>query len=408
MTMDPSKQIPGGIVTFNEAFFDSVIRHQIGLMRLSGSISKKVIALLDATEADMANNIKLRLLGRTGLNTPTDVLRMQRLIKVLRSTRLKGWKQVTALWVEEMQALAQAEPGFMDGLLKSSVPVVLDTVIPQTSFLKAIVSSKPFEGNTMRQWSDSIVRADIRRIEQQIRIGMVQGETGPQISRRIVGTARLKGVDGVTEITRRNATAITRTAVNGIANYAKRLYYVENKDLFSEELFVATLDSRTSHICQSLDGNRYPLGKGPLPPVHFQCRSMRVAILTPEAVGKRPVREFTKKSLVREYSRNNGLKVQSQRSALPRGHKGQFDSFARARMRELTGRVPAKTTYQQFLGRQTTEFQNDVLGVTRGKLFRKGGLTLDKFVDHSGKLFTLDELRAAHGAAFKAAGVSSV
>jgi len=46
--------------------------------------------------------------------------------------------------------------------------------------------------------------------------------------------------------------------------------------------------------------------------------------------------------------------------------------------------------------------------VTRGKLFRKGGLTLDKFVDHSGKLFTLDELRAAHGAAFKAAGVSSV
>ncbi|KKL14097.1 hypothetical protein LCGC14_2519140, partial [marine sediment metagenome] len=56
MTMDPSTQIPGGILTFNEAFFDSVIRHQIGLMRLSGSISKKVIALLDATEADMANN----------------------------------------------------------------------------------------------------------------------------------------------------------------------------------------------------------------------------------------------------------------------------------------------------------------------------------------------------------------
>ncbi len=293
----------------------------------------------------------------------------------------------------------------MDGLLKASVPVVLETVIPQTAFLKAIVTSKPFEGQTMRQWADSIVRSDLKRIEQQIRIGMVQGETGPQIARRIVGTARLKGRNGVTEITRRHATAITRTAVNGVANHAKRLYYVANADLFSEELYVATLDSRTTHICMSLDGERFPLGKGPIPPVHFQCRSLRVALLTPDAVGKRPVREFTKKGLVREYSRQNGLKAQGSRAALPRGHKGSFDSFARTRMRELTGRVPAKTTYQEFLGRQTNEFQNDVLGVNRGKLFRKGGLTLDRFVDHSGKLFTLDELRAAHSAAFKSAGL---
>ncbi len=406
MTIDPKKQLAKGVLTFNEAFFDSVIRHQIGLLRLSGSISKDVIALLDATESDMSAQIRSRLLGRRpGLNTPADVRRMQQLIGVLRGTRLKAWKDVTPLWVKEMRDLAQAEPLFMDGLLKAAVPVVLETVIPQTSFLKAIVTSKPFEGQTMRQWADSIVSADLRRIEQQIRIGMVQGETGPQIARRIVGTARLKGVNGVTEITRRNATAITRTAVNGVANHAKRLYYVANADLFSEELYVATLDSRTTHICMSLDGERFPLGKGPIPPVHFQCRSLRVALLTPDAVGKRPVREFTKKGLVREYSRQNGLKVQSQRSALPRGHKGSFDSFSRARMRELTGRVPAKTTYQQFLGRQTNEFQNDVLGVNRGKLFRKGGLTLDKFVDHSGKLFTLDELRAAHSAAFKSAGL---
>ena len=131
-------------------------------------------------------------------------------------------------------------------------------------------------------------------------------------------------------------------------------------------------------------------------------------MLTPEVIGNRPIREFTKQGLVREYSRQNGLKVQGIRSKLPRGHKGRFDSFAQKRMRELTGRAPAKTTYQEFLGRQSAEFQDDVLGVTRGKLFRNGGLTLDKFVDQSGKLFTLDQLAASHSAAFKAAGVSSV
>ncbi len=395
-----------GALTFNEVFFDSVIRHQIGLMRLSGSIRNRIIALLDATEQDMSDKVRSRLIGRRGLNTPADVIRMQRLIKVLRGTRIKAWKQVTALWVKEMQALAVAEPGFMDGLLKSSVPVVLDTVIPQTSFLKAIVTSKPFEGLTMKQWADSIARSDLTRIEQSIRIGMVQGETGPQIARRIVGTKRLRGMNGTTEITRRHATAITRTAVNGIANHAKRLYYVENSDLFKNEIYVATLDSSTTHICMSLDGNKYNLGEGPIPPVHIQCRSMRVAVVTPEVVGKRPIREFTKQGLVRDYSRQNGLKVQGSRAKLPRGHKGAFDSFAQKRMRDLTGRAPAKTTYQQFLTRQTAEFQNDVLGVTRGKLFRDGGLTLDKFVDHTGKLFTLDQLAVAHAAAFKAAGVT--
>ncbi len=406
MALDPTRQLPGGAFTFNEVFFDSVIRHQIGLMRLSGSIRKRVWALLDATEQDMSDKVRSRLLGRRGLNTPADVLRMQRLIKVLRGTRINAWKQVTALWVKEMQLLAQAEPGFIDGLLKNSVPVILGTVIPQTSFLKAIVTSKPFEGKTMLQWANSIARSDLARIEQSIRIGMVQGETGPQIARRIVGSKRLRGVNGTTEITRRHAAAITRTAVNGIANHAKRLYYMENKDLFTEELYVATLDSRTSHICMSLDGNKYPIGKGPIPPVHFQCRSMRVAVVTPDAIGTRPIRQFTQKGLVRDYSRQNGLKVQGNRAKLPRGHKGPFDAFAKKRMRDLTGRAPAKTTYQEFLGRQTTEFQNDVLGVSRGKLFREGGLTLDKFVDHTGKLFTLDQLAAAHSAAFKAAGIN--
>ena len=405
MTIDPKLQLPGGPATFNEVFFDSVIRHQIGLMRLSGSLRKRIWALLDATEADMADKIRSRLLNRRGLNTPSDVLRMQRLIKVVRATRLGAWKEITALWVKEMQALAVAEPGFMDGLLKGSVPVFLETTIPATSFLKAIVTSKPFEGKVMKQWANSIARSDLARIEQNIRIGMVQGETGPQIARRIVGTARLRGVNGVTEITRRHAAAITRTAVNGIANHAKRLYYIENADLFKEEVYVATLDSRTTHICMSLDGNRYPIGEGPFPPVHFQCRSLRVAVLTPDVVGQRPIREFTQKGLVRDYTRQNGLKVQGNRAKLPRGHKGPFDAFARQRMRDLTGRAPAKTTYQQFLGRQTQEFQNDVLGVTRAQLFRKGGLTLDKFVNHTGKLFTLEQLAAAHSAAFKAAGL---
>ncbi len=48
------------------------------------------------------------------------------------------------------------------------------------------------------------------------------------------------------------------------------------------------------------------------------------------------------------------------------------------------GQVPAKTTYQDFLSRQPATFQDEVLGKTKGKLFRKGGMSLDKFVDRNG------------------------
>ena len=53
------------------------------------------------------------------------------------------------------------------------------------------------------------------------------------------------------------------------------------------------------------------------------------------------------------------------------------------------GQVPAQTTYQDFLKRQTPEFQDEVLGAARGELFRKGGLKLDQFIGSEGETLTL-------------------
>jgi hypothetical protein len=178
-----------------------------------------------------------------------------------------------------------------------------------------------------------------------------------------------------------------------------------NQDLFSEEQFVATLDARTTPVCRSLDGKRYPVGKGPIPPLHFNCRSLRVPVLDGDALGKRPFVAATKAQLLREYAEREGLKVPKTREALPRGHKGAFDAFARMRVRQLTGRAPGRTTYQEWLSTQSAAFQDDVLGKTRARLFREGGLTLDKFVNRRGDEIPLSELARLHAAAFRAAGL---
>ena len=67
--------------------------------------------------------------------------------------------------------------------------------------------------------------------------------------------------------------------------------------------------------------------------------------------------------------------------------------------------MPAKVNYQEWLGRQSYQFQNDVLGVNRARLFRDGKVPLDRFVDKSGRQYTLAELARRDRQAFLDAGL---
>ena len=393
-------------LTANDQFLDALIRHQIGLLRLSGSIRNDVYKLLDATEKDIAEKTRQILSNHRGFDSPASVARMNRLIKIIKSTRLQAWKEVDELWLKEMVNLSNAEPQLINGILKTVVPVTLETTLPATELLTALVKTKPFQGKTLRGWSKNIAVADINRLEAQIRIGMVNGEGSAAIARRLVGTVAQKGRNGVTEITRRQADAITRTAVNAFSNQAKREFYMANDDIIKKEKWVSTLDSRTTPVCMSLDGRIWLVGEGRYPPAHMQCRSLRVGIIDNEAIGRRPTRAFTEKQLLREFTKEQKLPTVANRSKLPRGTKGKFDDFSQVRKRQLTGTTPAKTTYQEFLNRQSAAFQDDVLGKTKGRLFRRGGLKLDKFVDRTGAELNLSELAGKHAEAFRAAGLN--
>jgi len=319
--------------------------------------------------------------------------------------RRTQWKEITKEWVEEVVNVAKDQSSAAAGIIKTAAPVVLDLQLPAVSQLRAIVNTNPFEGRTLKQWADTIAEQDIARMLDQIRIGLVQGESSQQIARRLVGTAALKGKDGIFEVTRRHAMSITRTAVMSTAAASREALYAENSDLFDRERYVATLDSRTTPICRSLDGKIFPLGQGPRPPVHWNCRSIRVPWFSDEYIAQRPARAFTQQQLLREFSSAEGLPRVRSRAALPRGYKTSFDEFARRRMRELTSVIPSNVDYGTWLGRQTLEFQDDVLGPTRGALFRKGGLTLDKFVDATGSTRSLSNLARLHRDAFLAAGL---
>lgn len=392
--------------TFNEELLDAMIRHQVGLLQFSGGVRNKIWKLIDATEADLKKQIA-QYAGRAGFTSPARVQRLDVLLGKLRATRARGWREATKVWFEEMNGLAVAEPHFFDRVIAGAVPVELGAILPEASMMRQIVTSRPFEGKTLRQWSRKVAADDIARIEDQIKIGLIQGESIPQLSRRIVGTAKLKGRDGVTQIARNNAATITRTVSNGVANDARQAYMLANKDLTPRKLFTATLDSRTTKICMRFSGTTWAVDDldSPVLPLHFNERSIYSPIVSPEAIGERPRRDFTQRSLLREYSKGEGFRPPLKRADLPRGHKGSFDTWSRKRMRELTGRTPASTTYGQWLGRQAAGIQDDILGPTRGALFRRGSLEVSKFTERTGATLTLSQLASRYPGAFDAAGL---
>lgn len=394
------------VKTANEEILDAVIRHQIYLLRYSGTVRNRVNGLLNRTEEDLARRIRDKLRDSQGLTTPREIQRLESLLAGIDAIRKKSWNEARSYLLEEMPKLAYQEPIVIAAMYSTIIPVTVTTVLPSAEFLKYVALSRPFEGRLLKDWADSMAAEDIRRIHSAIQAGMIAGEDAATIARRVVGTASLKGADGITEITRRQVQSIIRTAVQHVANGARDAFFDSNQDILTEEQFVATLDSRTTPICRALDGKKYAIGKGPRPPLHYCCRSLRIAAIDGTLLGSRPAKPVTEKMLVGEYAKKNGLGDLKNRDDLPRGHKGEYDAWSRTRIRELVGPIPATSTYQTWLTGQSAVFQNEVLGETKGVLFRNGGLKLDNFVDmNSGREFTLSELASKHKQAFVAAGL---
>lgn len=388
----------------NQEYQDSVVRHAVFLLLLSNRIRRQVIEILNKTEKDIRLLILDRLRDATGAS-PANLRRAERLMKAIQDIRVAAWNDVSNLWVETFRELIATEVDFHAKAVELVLPVVYEPVVPDPKTLRALVTEHPFEGKTLKEWAAKIRGADLERIRDAIRIGVVQGETVDQIARRVVGTARLKGADGVTQITRNQALGIVRTAINAYSNAARELFFEENADIVDEELFVATLDARTTLLCRSLDGQRYKRGEGPRPPMHFACRSLRVAIFNGVVLGERPFKASTERQLLDEYTRANGLPRARQRSDLPHGHKGRYDEFARVRVREMIGRVPASTTGPEWFAKQSRTFQEQVMGKTKAKLFREGKLPLDRFLGPGGRELSLRDLARVETEAFRAAGL---
>ena len=393
------------MATANENIRDAMIRHQIGVIRASGSLSRKIIAQLRRSERELRRKINQRLKGikERGIDLgPETTSRLLDRESEIREILKIPQREITAEVSKFLNDLARREPVFIKNLIAQELPIIINFGLPPARQLREIVRDQPIDGRLLGDWINEFHEDDIKRMSEEIRRGLTLGESTQQIGRRIFGTA---GQGGARKVTRTEAESIARTTANAVANKARQAFSKENKRFIRLEVWLATLDSRTCIKCGKLDGSRFKVGEGPLPPVHLRCRCVRVPAIRGEVIGERPMKRSTERELVAEFVALHNLDPKiKKRANLPRGFKGRFDKFARKRIRELTGRVPASLTFSEFLKRQTFEFQKEVLGKTRAELFRDGKLELKDFVDDVCRVFNLDELMQREPEAFRPEG----
>jgi len=349
------------MATTNEQLINALTRHQIFIQRYARGREQQAI--------DTINRIMQTIEGRlTGNLTELSKARLDTLLLDLRQLSNGLYKEMADEIMDELIDFTDYEVGFTKRMLDRLTAG--ETALPapeqiQSAIYSNVMKLEPTKNYTIGAVLGEFASKKAVQITQTITDGVILGDTTPTI---------IQSLRNMFGLQKNQASTLARTITNFIATQARETVYRENQDIFEGYEWVATLDSRTSLICASRDGQIYPFGndpiKSPKPPAHFSCRSTIVPVV---------------KSQFSLFRRGEGTRPS-------RGSRG-------------TKQVSAQTNYEQWLRQQSEPFQQEVLGSTKARLFREGNLNLSRFVDQAGRNYTIDELRNLEPMTFEELGL---
>lgn len=319
---------------------DAVTRHSIFVERLKARAVNEVMELVDPLGIKVSDEVLRSNLEN--LNRRQVQQLQTRIARIIRD----GYGPINDLINQELFDFGAYEGEWQPDMLEKT-ELVIDPGTASDADIWAAVNAEPFEGRFLKGWLAGLSVGSQQRVREVITQGYADGLSAAQVARQIVGTRRRPGVWNKS---RNGAATMVRTAFTHTATVARDLTYDENPTIRKEQ-HLSILDGRTTPICRALDGRIFVRGskvsKRLQPPLHPACRSTRQPVTGKNADA-------------------------------------------------AEGRV----TYQQWLAKQPAALQDDILGPTRGRLFRSGDITLDRFVDESGQQYTLEQLRQRDAAAW--------
>lgn len=277
----------------DRALADKIIAHQIQLMRFTAGEKKKVFNIL----MQMQTELKAKLLN--GLTT-YEKGRVQKIMNECTAIINTYYSGIQAKM--DLPGIAKTEAA---ATTKTMASIGIEGSMPAPSVLKAMVSETLLTGAPLKDWWAKLGDDVSFKVVSQVRQGVAQGEGLQDIITRVVGNPK-KGIPGVLEASRRNASTLVHDTVMQITNDAKMAVYRENADVTKGVQQLSTLDSRTSEICIAYSGAQWDLDGNPingttLPfdggcPRHPNCVALGEMVMTDH--GNKPIEDIKVGDLV--------------------------------------------------------------------------------------------------------------
>ena len=350
------------VPTVNQELMDRITLHDMRLQRLSNGTARRVRELMWKTQEDILDQLQGRLAraAKKGFDTgPVTTKRLRDLSAAYRRMAEGLMPETRALIAADAVEGAIDEAAFQGNLFAKTLPVEVEFLLPADAILRNAALKTPFDGRVLSEWTQKLGRDTLGKFNQQVKLGLLEGETVEQIGRRLRGTRRNGFRDGVQGWQRYEAQTLARTATANARAVARDETYQENSDLIKAVRWSATLDTRTCLRCAALDGRQWRLTEThPQVPLHWNCRC-----------GLLPITKSFAELGIDAAETPVGLRY------------------------SLTGDVPADQTYGTWIKKQTASVQREALGPRRYELLKDGG-SVGEFVNQRNRVLTLKEMKA--------------
>ena len=327
---------------------DLLLTRSLLLQRVSNSLTKDIINAYVSVIDDILAQIA------TGKNI--NLVNMNKIINELNAKLSPDLTSVS----DDLVQLGISEASYIANGINGSIGIDLVSKLPTDRTVQKIVNTSLMDGLTISEWLGKQDKSFQETLTKQIRLGVIEGETNPQIVSRLKSALDIKNNN--------NVKTIVRTAVATVTNQVRMETYKENEDIFKGYEHNSTLDARVSLICASRDGATYDLEYKGLNekgkqypfkqvPLHFNCRSIILPIT--------------------KTFRELGLDIDE----IPSGTRSSID-----------GRVSTDTTFEQWFEGKSATFQESYLGKSRYQLFKDGKITFSDLVNQNGRTLSIAEL----------------
>lgn len=363
---------------------DLLVKHDVDLLRVESTLRTRIRRMMKGLDNELIKN-----LNRVNPSAPSHInfkmKRLNTLMSISKDDIEKAYKTMRIETEKDLLKIAEVETIRVAETINRVIQVDIASPLLDRLTLRSLVNGSLIQGAPSKDWWADQSKALQKRFERTMRESITVNETIGDMVRRVRGT-RVNGfADGIMKTTTQKAEALARTSAQSVAQNARFEMYKENDDVVKGMQWQATLDGRTTPICQALDNQAWDLEGEPVgttslpflgpPPAHWNCRSTLIPLL-------KSWDELTS-------SKNRSLKKKLREGSVSKKTRASLD-----------GQVSADLKYGDWLkqkNEKNPKFVERILGPTKYRLWTKGKLSFTDMVDQSHRPLTVGQLRAKVG-----------